>query len=296
LGLRLRNARIAQGLSVAEVAEKLRLKAVTVEALECENMQALGAPVYVRGYYTSYARLVQIPAVLVEDRFATQLTAAPRLHTTAHVSHSRYLIDRYAKRVVYVVLTASIVLPVILLATRNQLPQPGAVLTSLDEPVASSWLAGQESPGRGGQVVEPAADSRSTPVASRSTAENTVVASMTPFYSSPAAVGAQPGVGSDISPAVSVDESEAASLSLRFSAESWVEVIARNGEKLESGNLKAGESRRFELADVARVSLGNAEAVEVRMNGDLTDISPYRRANVARFTVSSEGELAAAGG
>jgi cytoskeleton protein RodZ len=40
------------------------------------------------------------------------------------------------------------------------------------------------------------------------------------------------------------------------------------------------------------VVLGNASAVEVQQAGSTVDIAPYRRANVARFTVSSDGSLA----
>jgi cytoskeleton protein RodZ len=42
------------------------------------------------------------------------------------------------------------------------------------------------------------------------------------------------------------------------------------------------------------VVLGNAAAVEVRTRGKTRDLAPYMRANVARFTVSSDGSLAPA--
>jgi len=38
--------------------------------------------------------------------------------------------------------------------------------------------------------------------------------------------------------------------------------------------------------------LGNAAQVQVQQNGAIIDLGPYRRANVARFTVSSEGSVA----
>jgi len=42
---------------------------------------------------------------------------------------------------------------------------------------------------------------------------------------------------------------------------------------------------------VARMVLGNASAVEVQQAGTIVDLSPYQRANVARFTVSSDGSV-----
>lgn len=291
LGLRLRRAREAASLSVQEVAEKLRLKTSTVEAMEKEDFDALGATVYVRGYFNSYARMVGVPTVLIDGLFARRTAPQPELRTTARVSHSRYLFDRYAKRAVYVVLTASIVVPVILLATRNQLPQPGATLTSLDAPAAATAAAapGEEGTARPGDVSlpQPAAP------APRSAGDSPVMASLGPFYSAQFNQPPAP-VAPPVASAVEAATSEG--LSLHLVGDSWVEVIGQDGRRLEHGLLRAGAVRRFAPGSIARVSLGNAAAVEVRLNGEPTDIGAYRRANVARFTVSSDGSLSAAGG
>lgn len=290
LGLRLRRAREHAGLSVAEVAEKLRLKSVTVDAMEREDFDALGAAVYVRGYFNSYARLVGVPLVMVDTAFQRQSAPMPELRSTARVSHSRFLFDRYAKRAVYVVLTASIVVPVILLATRDQLPRQGAMLTPLDAPVAGTPATPADT---SATVAMPDGTQFGPPVpavlpAPRSAAENPVVASLTPFYKAeaeapvapPAAPAAPGGKG----------------LVLQFSGDSWVEVLGRDGRRLAYGLLPAGTVREFAPGAVSKVSLGNAEAVQVRMNGEATDLTAFRRANVARFTVSSQGTLAPAGG
>jgi cytoskeleton protein RodZ len=291
LGLRLRHAREGAGMSVSEVAEKLRLKSATIDAIEREDFGSLGAAVYVRGYFNSYARLVGVPTVLIDSAFARQMPTAPALHTTARISHSRYLFDRYAKRAVYLVLTASIVVPVILLATRDQLPRQGATLTPLDAPVTAPTSGAVEAtagvPDGDASAAPPSA---AAPVATpeRSAGENPVMASLGPFLS-PAAPEA--AVATTVPLAVS-----RAGLSLHLRGDSWIEVLDRDGRRLQHGLLRAGESRDFAPGTAARVSLGNAEAVEVRMNGAVTDIAAFRRANVARFTVSSDGSLAPAGG
>ncbi|WP_042831820.1 helix-turn-helix domain-containing protein, partial [Xanthomonas citri] len=59
-GQHLREAREAAGLSVDEVAGKLRMPAHVVHALEQEDWQRLGASVFVRGQLRSYARLLQV--------------------------------------------------------------------------------------------------------------------------------------------------------------------------------------------------------------------------------------------
>lgn len=303
LGLRLRQARTAAGLSVADTAERLRLRSAIVDAMEREDIKALGASVYVRGYYVSYARMLGLPLALVDAGLARDaLPVAPQLHTTARLSHGRYLFDRYARRAVYVVLTASIVVPVILLATRDHLPDRQALLTPLDAPIAlpqASRLAAQDDSdvgppppdaaiaSNGATVVPPTAIEAPASVAR----EFPVMASMTPFYS-------QTPLRQDAPAPAPVVETAAAGngLQLAFEGDSWVEVTGHDGSRLAYGLMRAGESREFQRGAVARVSLGNSEAVRVRMNGEPMDITAYRRANVARFTVSSDGSLAPAGG
>ena len=100
-----------------------------------------------------------------------------------------------------------------------------------------------------------------------------VVASLTPLPSRPAV---------------------AAALSLRFNGDSWVEVTAADGRMLEQSLVHAGEQRSYATGQVGRIVLGNASSVNVQRNGQAQDLTPYLRANVARFTVSSDGSLAPA--
>jgi cytoskeleton protein RodZ len=83
-------------------------------------------------------------------------------------------------------------------------------------------------------------------------------------------------------------------LSLHLTGDSWVEVTARDGRLLEQSLLRAGEQRSYAAGEIGSVVLGNAAAVDVRSHGQHADLAPYLRANVARFTVSSDGSLAPA--
>ena len=82
----------------------------------------------------------------------------------------------------------------------------------------------------------------------------------------------------------------ASGLVLKLAAPSWVQVTGRDGGVLESGILDAGQ-REYRADQVAHVVIGNASAAEVRWNGEVQDLVGFRRANVARFTVSSDGRL-----
>ena len=78
---------------------------------------------------------------------------------------------------------------------------------------------------------------------------------------------------------------------LRFSGDSWVQVQAPDGRTIEKGLLPAGTTRSYSAGEVGRVTLGNASAVVVQQGDHPQDLTPFRRANVARFTVSSDGSL-----
>jgi len=118
-----------------------------------------------------------------------------------------------------------------------------------------------------------------TPQGSRSGAvpvpapSRTVVASLAPRPAAPVAV---------------------ADLVIRTRGASWIEVIAKDGSTLEKALLPAGSDRQFSSSQVARLIIGNAGAVELQNHGRNVDMAPFARANVARFTVSSDGSLVVA--
>ena len=55
LGADLQRARLARGLSLADVSASLRLRAAYLEAIENDRREALPGPVYANGYVRSYA-------------------------------------------------------------------------------------------------------------------------------------------------------------------------------------------------------------------------------------------------
>ena len=157
-------------------------------------------------------------------------------------------------------LTAAIAVPV-WLATRPHLGAPAGGSAPLDLPAATK-------PGAYGTT----AFTPSAPGAAEADPA-TVIASITPLPQRPAA---------------------APLLSLRLTGDSWVEVVAPDGRMLEQSLLRAGQQRSYGAGEVARIVIGNAAAVDVLHKGQAQDLAPYQRADVVRFTVSSDGSLAPA--
>ena len=260
-GRRLRTAREAAGLSVQDVATRLKMPVRVVESLEAGNWDRLDAPVFVRGQLRSYARLL---GVRIDEDLPTASHSVPiepaRLQPRTFTPPLRRTLDRMMGRMVYIVITALIAVPA-WMATRSHLDSQIRVDASLDLPAGTS--------------AEPV---RQQPAAQADEGPRPLVASM-----------------ASLPPRAAKQAEPAPMLSLRFTADSWVEIFAADGSALERGLLKAGERRDYDKGEVGRVVLGNADAVEVRGNGNIQDLAEFQRANVARFTVSSDGSIQPAG-
>jgi len=294
LGQRLRERRLARGMSVADVAGGLRAPQSLVDAIERDDHERLGAAVYARGYLSSYARLVDVPESAVEQALASRETVEAPLQPPAHVSNARYMLDRYARRGAYLVLTASIVLPVLWFKDQLAVQQLG--LKSLDTPVETALREVDEVAGRPlpGAIASPV-----SPVQPADGDDMTVVASLAPFYAPPSVVAEAPAEAAAAEPmvadALAPTPGAGAGWQLSVSRDSWVEVLAADGRRLEYGLLRAGSVRAYPAGAVSAFALGNADGIELSRDGESVDLTPYRRANVARFTVSSDGRLSPSG-
>jgi cytoskeleton protein RodZ len=282
IGTRLRLAREQRGWSREEVANRLKLQIGLIRRLEEDEYNGIAHAVYLRGYLTSYSRLVGIPLELAEQVVEERGQQMP-LVSTGTVSRSRYMLDRYSVSATYLILTGLVVGPAVWLATHGGLEQNLARTVLLDAPTAQieSTLI---DPVAIGQAELPP-QSTSTTMTSRSSQNEPapIVASMAPFTSMP------PVPAPVVEPAVAP---EGNSVTLKLKDASWVEVTSGKGEKLEYGLLVAGTQRSYSSESPITVRIGNAEGAEVFIDGKLVDLAPFRRANVAHLKVSAEGTVA----
>lgn len=254
-GDRLRRAREAAGLRVEDVAERLKMPARVVRSLEAEDWDRLGAPVFVRGQLRSYSRLLGLGTATTIEAARVGPVEPPALVTHNYVPRHQRLLEQFSRRAAYIAITAAIVGSV-WMGTRTQMSMPVGSVAPLDVPVTAVPDAG------------------ALPPVTASPVERTpMVASMAPTAA--------------VVPAASVP-----TLALEFQGDSWVEITRRDGAVLEKGLLGAGTRRSFDLRQVGSVVLGNATEVVAESNGEPLALDAYQRANVARFTVSSDGSIA----
>ena len=256
-GDRLRLAREAAGLSVDDVAARLHMPARVVKSLEAEDWSRLGAPVFVRGQVRSYSRLLGLTTAPMMAALDVGPVEPSRLVSRTHTPKAQWWAEQIGRRLVYIILTLSLAVPA-WVATRQHLSGANEGTAPLDAPTGPAAHAQP-------QAVVPASP-------------RTVVASMAPV-TTPQPLPQAATVGDFV---------------LRTSAESWLEVIGPDGVAVEKGLLPAGSERRYAAAQVLRLTIGNASAAQLEHRGRTVDLTPFARANVARFAVSSDGSLVAA--
>ncbi len=297
IGLQLKRAREKNGLSLEQAGQQLKLPLAIVEAMEREDWPRLGAPLYVRSYLGSYLRLLGLPASLAE-RVATG-AAAPKLVTMASRSRMRHTLDRSLRNLVYLVMTAVLVVPVVLVVRHFQAAERPVALTL--EPDAVLREAGALPEPADVAAAAPGADpsmpdlSVAAPLASDAGTEAgaDADAGARPDAAAGSAPPAVPSTGPDaVMASIVPAPASGTGLVLEFRGESWIEVLGEDGQRIERGLVAAGQQRRYAPGQAVRITLGNADAVQVNAAGRPVDLAPFRSANVARFAVSSSGEIA----
>ena len=281
-GARLRAAREERGWSEADVGQRLRLPVRLIARLENDDYEGLTQGVFLRGYLGSYARLVGVPIEHADQVASVHSSVAP-LVATGTISRSRYLFDRYSVSATYLVLTAIIVVPAVWLATHGGLEQNLARTTPLDPPAITApardtALASNADGGATGPAG--AATGESAP--ERAPEPAPVIASMAPFPSAAPETPAPAPEAAKASPAAGTGVHV---LELKLAQQSWVEILAGDGRKLEYGMLAAGSEHSYRSDGPLAVRIGNAQGAEVRTDGNLVDLAAYQRGNVAHVRV-----------
>ena len=253
-GERLKLAREAAGLSVDDVAARLHMPARVVRSLEAEDWSRLGAPVFVRGQVRSYSRLVGLTTAPMMEALDVGPVEPSRLVSRTHIPRAQWWAEQIGRRLVYIVLTLSLAVPA-WVATRQHLSGNPNDSAPLDVPA------------KAGAIQQPAPTMRRTVMASMGPVASTSVETPVPA------------------------EAPVAGIVIRTHAETWLEAVGPDGASIEKGLLPSGSERRFASGQLARLTIGNASAVDVRNAGHQVDLAPFTRTNVARFTVSSDGSL-----
>jgi cytoskeleton protein RodZ len=279
-GERLRAAREAKGLSLAACASELHLPVKVLERLERNEFGEAEHFVFLRGALSGYAKLLGLPPGSCDEALRAVAPAEqPALVSITRTSPTRWLLQRYGTAATYIVLTATIAVPLVLLGLRGGLERPATRIVSLDQAPAAS-----------AQPEQPKTTATSAERAVPSPDATPFRASMTPFaaiglsdIAASAAGDTKPSVAPAPVPAAVAGDQHA--LTIAASADCWFEISDADGNRIDSGLLHPGDTRTWHSVGVLHVTVGNAGGVSVTRDGQPLALAPYQRANVARFEV-----------
>ncbi len=265
-GSKLRQAREARNLSVADVKSALRLKEGVVEALECDDYHVLPAPIFVKGYLRSYARLVGVGEGPVLAQYQAQGPSDPPPLAPAFPRTKEF-----HPRVPWpIVLGALSILAIV-----------GAVLmfksAEQETPVTQPAL---ESDPIEELVPEPAAEPNPGVQAPGLSA---VTKSESGEMLAEAEMGLQYTGEVPVNEPVITDDSVEKVLQLAFDGNCWTEVRDQEGKRLMYELAREGTVRNVEGVPPFSVVLGNAQVAQLKYNGEIFNFSQFVKQNVARF-------------
>ncbi len=258
VGQILRDARAAQGIALDDAAARLRLMHRQIEAMEADDFESLGQPVFARGFVRNYARLLGLaPEVLLARMQGAPAEPAAVSPADQPVSHS-WLTSPWLM-LSLLGLVVAVAVPVVLYLWLNSGVEDGSADRG---PVVAQTQAARVA------APPPVAESAEAvpPVVEAAPAEP--AASTEPAA---AAAPATPAAGSV--------------LHLEFGDEAWTEIKDASGRMLHRQLNPAGGSVDVHGQPPFDVVIGNAAQARMTYNGRPIDLKPFIDATVARFTL-----------
>jgi cytoskeleton protein RodZ len=296
LGLRFADARTVLGLSREDAARRLRVPFSVVADIEAERYDALGPPIYARGYLRSYARLVQLPEAAVASVLAGLVEQPEQPLQPALSAQPRPLAPRFATPALYALLTLLLVVPVAVqlyqrsrlpdtrssvdtAAAQREVPLESRTAATID-PLATSLAAGTSD-------SSPAGDGSAPPDAAGPSGQDAASerADVDPRPAPPQAHSAEPVLASLAPMPARAPAATGQHVLLKLAESSWVELIGADGSRIEYAMLPAGTAREYQVAGKASLRIGNTRGASLSVDGKELDLAAFSRGNVARVNL-----------
>lgn len=280
-GALLKAARQQAGVHLAVLSVNLKVPVRQLEALEADQYPADQSPVFARALAASMCRQLRVdPAPIL----ALMPMSANYLEPHGAVRHA-YAAPADLGRVRKV----SGDVPSKAWWAAGAMVVLIAVLIWAPHPSQWAWLQA---------LTVAVATPPTNPVATVTTPASVAVPPKNPPITDPSLVGGQGGqvppplvipgtAGMPAAATVPAVTSLAPVPELIFSAlnTSWIEVRDSQNQLLWNGVMNTGDSKRLQAPQSVSVVVGRADAIQVSFKGQLVDLKPHTKVNVARFEV-----------
>jgi cytoskeleton protein RodZ len=260
-GERLAAARRERQISVLEIAKELHLDEPKVRALEKNDFEVLGAPVFAKGHLRKYSQLVGVnhEDVLADYYRLTRSQSMPPVVTRRDKPHREWSPGPWIAAVAVI----SVVAAAYWVISAQPFATPGADTPALPAATPATIPAGDEAPADEGGTEEPDPSPEELPP---QTPEQEEI----------------PQAESTPDP-VPVAEGDV-SLTMTFSGDCWTEISDASGRRLFFGLARAGEIAAVSGQEPLTVLFGDADNVSLSVNGsDFAIADADRRGRTARL-------------
>lgn len=255
-----------QGISVADMAARLRLHPKQIAAIEAEDLDRLPGGPFVRGFVRNYAKELRIDPAPLLDALRERLAPAETGAESAASGPSQVVRD----------------------ATRERVSRGVVIIGAVGALIVFGvigWLSTRSAPPaveRKQAATPPAPAAPVTPVASDSPS----VSAANPPAQGSAPDAAAPGAAAEAAAPAAAAPAPASPIRLAFRERAWVEVMQADGRVLLSQNNDAGSEQKLDGKPPFKLVIGNASAVTLEYRGRAIDLKPLTSIeNVARVTL-----------
>jgi len=327
-GRLLTDARLKLGLEPQNVAEMLHLREYQIRALEADDYDNLPEPTYVKGYLRAYCQLLSIDPEKIVRMYSDSVRPPSResfegLATEKQAASNDNLVKLVSFAMIALVAGLAIAF---WLTSREPSAQTSNVASTESEVVNTNQVpttvvnepeqvAPTEMQKTASETAEVKPETKTAIPGANSTNPAKVETQPAQAVTAPKAEPAKPvieakpaEVATDVTKPVSAAVPPTSSaglikessllpatnqggysrLLIKTSKESWVDIRDAKGNKLIYETVPAGREIPLEGTAPFNVFLGNANAVQLYLNGKSFDFSSFRRGLTARFEVAKK--------
>ena len=278
-GERLAAARREQQISIDEVAKELHLDEPKVRALERNDFDTLGAPVFAKGHLRKYAQLVGISMdeVVAEYESLNRTPDVPPVVGTVRRMPREISLGPWIAGIVLIAILGAVYWWFVLRPPAEiDTPAPETTMPAATGPSPAQDESAADVPAA---ATPSSARSSTGPAASTSAAREAAVEDGPEPDAVPAAVATSP----DSTPTAGEGQS---TLTLRYSGDCWTEITDAGGERLFFALGREGRTVNLVGEAPFSVVFGDADNVSVAVDGEPYAIPAANRSGrMARLTI-----------
>lgn len=302
-GTLLQEARKEQGLSLEDISSRLRLRVEVLEQIEADQFDMGKLATFTRGYYRSYAKVVNIPDQIVLDALDQLGKAQIEQHDMQSFSRKtkREKHDNRIMKLTWVIFAIILGMSVLWwwqeqaqLETNKdaELVVEPAAVTSM-EPTAENTMVTPQVTDVAQAFSDTDTEQVTTPNTPQETEEKT--SELATEIAKEADVTHTPDTATPETAATQVEEKAAESvisepvvtedIVMTFSSDCWLQVQDAANNRLYSGVKKSNQTLKLTGKAPYKLVIGAPNAITLTYKGKPVDLSGYPTGKVARLTL-----------